>query len=141
MSELKFSDYRFDEYKPLMRFSEDPFTNKLMSTHSDNIRDEFRNKNYNRFKDMGRLGKYKTYRFYNNGEELTVDEFKHNFRGRSIRNLLKRYKQNSHRVNHVEYGLPLPVTKNCKLVGVVSIKKRHPRPFKDREYHKDGLVD
>jgi len=139
MSQLKFSDYRFDEYKDLMKFSEDPFTNKLASTHSDNIRDEFRNQHYNRFKEMGRLGKYRTYRFHNDGDKLSVKEFKHNLRGKSLRQLIKTCKESPS--THVECGLPLPITKHCKLVGVVSIKKRHPRPFKDRVYEKDSLVD
>lgn len=136
MSTLKFSDYRFDEYKELMKYDEDYHSNKLMSTHSDNVRDEFRARHYNRFKDMGRLNKYKTYKFYNNGETLTVDEFKHNVRGRSLKKFISNSKKDC-TLDHVEYGLPLPLTKHCKLVGVVDVKKRHARPDPDRIYEKD----
>lgn len=110
-----------------------------MSTHSDNIRDQFRCSLFNRFKDMGRLTKYSTYKFFNDGDALVVKEFKHNFRGRSLRGLING--QNRSSKDHIEYGLPLPITKHCKLVGVVDIKKRVGRPFKDRVYEKDALID
>lgn len=122
-----------------MKISSDSFDNKLMSTHSDNIRDQFRTAHFNRFKDMGRLSKYKTYKFINDGIRLTVKEFKHNFRGRSIKRIIKTSKTSE--LDHIEFGLPLPITKNCKLVGVVDIKRRVSRPDKKRVYEKDTLID
>jgi hypothetical protein len=68
-----------------------------------------------------------------------VKEFKHNFRGRSLRNIIRGSKTS--KLDHIEYGLPLPVTRNCKLVGVVDIKKRVPNPSKNRVYEKDDLID
>jgi hypothetical protein len=88
---------------------------------------------------MGRLNRFKTYKFENDGTKLSVKEFKHNFRGRSLRSIIRGSKTT--KLDHIEYGLPLPVTRNCKLVGVVDIKKRVPNPSKGRVYEKDDLID
>jgi hypothetical protein len=74
----KFSDYRLDYLKKDMCISDDSFDNRLMSSHSDNLRDKFRHRNFNRYEDMARLGRYNTYEFINNGDELKVNKYTHN---------------------------------------------------------------
>jgi hypothetical protein len=121
-----------------MKISEDAFDNLLLSTHSDNIRDEYRNKHYNRFKTMGRLNRYETHRFINTGEKLEVLSYRHNLRGRSVSRLIEEVKKSPK--EHIKLGLPLPITSDCHLVGVVKGKTRRSTSVK-RTYEKDGMID
>lgn len=121
-----------------MLISNNKFDNLLMSTHSDNIRDEFRNKKYNRFKDMGHLTRFRTYEFLNSGENLYVKTHQHDFRNIKVKDIIQKYSKDNE--NHVKYGLPLPITKDCQFLGVVKGKARRSTSH-SRIYEKDTLVD
>jgi hypothetical protein len=138
LRESKFSDYRRDYLHEELCISDNNFDNKLLSTHSDNIRDEYRNKVLNRFSTMGRLKRYSTYKFINDGEKLTVQKFKHNMYKKSFRQIISSVKAQPDK--HVELGLPLPITKDCHLIGVVDSKARRSYS-QSRTYEKDLLVD
>lgn len=133
-----YSDYRSDYMKDVMKISNNRFDNLLLSTHSDNIRDEVRNKYYNRFDDMGRLSRYRTYEFINNGENLEVVSYKHSMRTKSLKSIIKRAKRNM--AKHVKFGLPLPLTKDCQLIGVANKNPRRSVSRK-RTYERDSLVE
>lgn len=121
-----------------MCISEDSFDNRLLSTHSDNVRDEYRNRHYNRFKGMGRLNRYSTFDFVNNGEKLEVKEFKHNMRNVKLKKVIAKCKKEPDK--HIELGLPLPITKDCHFLGVLKGSPR--RVFSQRRtYEKDSLLE
>jgi hypothetical protein len=137
----KFSDYRLDYLKKDMCISDDSFDNRLMSSHSDNLRDKFRHRNFNRYKDMARLGRYNTYEFINTGNELKVNKYTHNHWNKNMSMFLKPTSKESIRSGQfIKDGLPLPSTKDCQFLGVVSGRKRRSRSHM-REYEKDTLLD
>lgn len=121
-----------------MQFSNIAFENKLTSTHSDNIKDKYRNKHYNRFNTMGKLEKYKTYEFINDGSDLIVKEYNHDMRKIKLKDLMKKCKSEN---KYIENGLPLPLTPHCKLIGVVDSKSRKSFVNKGRNYLKDDLLE
>jgi hypothetical protein len=124
-----------------MCISDDSFDNRLMSSHSDNLRDKFRHRNFNRYKDMARLGRYNTYEFINNGNELKVNKYAHNHWNKNMSMFLKPTSKESIRSGQfIKDGLPLPSTKDCQFLGVVSGRKRRSRSHM-REYEKDTLLD
>lgn len=108
-----------------MKISSDTFSNRLISTHSDNIRDERRNRYYNRFTDMARLGRYRTHEFVNDGDALTVKSYKFNHYHRNMSKFLKKTSaEDLSSQDFVRKGLPLPITKDCQFLGVVNGQKR-----------------
>jgi hypothetical protein len=137
LRKLKFSDYRYDYLLDKMKYDDDPFSNLLMSTHSDNIRDEYRNKHYNRFSNMKKLSRYNTYEFVNDGEGLTVKSYKHNMRGRSVKDLIRKCYDSD---EFLKLGLPLPVNKDSHLLGILKGKPRRSSSRK-RIYEKDLLIE
>lgn len=134
---IKFSDYRYDEYHDDLCPLGTQFDKKLMSTHSDNLRDEYRNISYNRFKNMGKLTKFSTYEFINNGENFELKSYKHNFKKINLKNYIKNLSDDALTVNHIKYGLPLPINDHCKLVGVVNGKRRKGYTNLMRKYEDD----
>lgn len=140
LNKSEFSDYRLDEYRDCMKLNDNKFDNKLYSTHSDNIRDEYRNKKFNRFKSMGRLRRYNTYEFINDGNGLSTVTYNHDASGRKFKDIIKKTRSQDMMKNHVKYGLPLPITKNCKLVGIVRGRRRNSRA-KPRSYEKDVILE
>lgn len=140
MNELEFSDYRLDEYRDCMKLNDNPFDNKLYSTHSDNIRDKFRNKKFNRYKTMGKLRKYNTHEFINDGEKLITKSFEHDKSGVKIKDIIKGAKEEGMLESHIYHGLPLPITKNCKLVGIVRGRRRR-TGSKIRNYERDVMLE
>lgn len=134
----KFSDYRYDEYYDDICPFSSHFDRKLFSTHSDHIRDKYRNYLRNRYLNMGKLTKFSTYSFENDGENLNVREFKHNFKKISLKKFLSDVKSsNTLNEKHLEIGLPLPLTDNCEFSGVVNGKRRKGYTNKLRQYFDD----
>jgi hypothetical protein len=69
---------------------------------------------------MGRLRRYKTYEFINDGEEPIVKSYKHNMSNIKMKDLIKRYHKGLNTTEHLKLGLPLPLNKDSKLIGVIA---------------------
>lgn len=138
LNKSKYSDYRYDGYLPEFK-TEDNLRNRLMSCYSDNIKDSIRNKNYNRFKTMGKLSKYNTYKFVTDDRNFKIKKYKHNMKRKTIKQLINKYHKNS--LLHIESGIPLPITKHSKLVGILEGKQRTSKSFSNYIYNKCALMD
>ena len=110
-----------------------------LCTINDSRRERLRNSLVNRFNIMGRLKHVKISKFETVGEKFINNEVTFNHRRTSLKTLIKKIKCGGH---YEDVGLPLPINKFSRPVGVIRDDMRDKRPYKikNREYEKDSVV-
>lgn len=88
-----------------------------------------------RWKFMGRLKSFNLYKFFTESYQSVVEVKKVDHTNANLKTLIKK----ANNVNYKEVGLPLPVNKNSKIIGV--FKGTLPHKVDSRHYFEDGLVD
>jgi len=100
-------------------FSKNSIDDLVSCTHSDHLKEKFLNSKFNRFKHMGRVGRFYKYKnFVKYGYEVKerrlVDLRKVNLKHLIVKERNKPYSYES--------DLPLPINKISKIVGVYNGK-------------------
>lgn len=112
---------KFIDFKHLEVFTTDRFNrtieDKICSTFSDNLKDEWMNSLVDRFDFMGRARDYKRYRNVMEGGVLRTEKRWVRIKYKSIKRMVSKYKSS---VTQHDYwnNLELPVNKVCRIIGV-----------------------
>lgn len=120
-------------YKPLYKNSPfpDSVETSVLMTSSDNIKDGYLNKKFNRFTTMGRVRNYNKYHSYFGSNYVETKSRRILAKNRSVKEMID---SNRGSFNY-DNDLPLPLTKNSRLVGVYNLTN------KNKFFHKDCEPD
>lgn len=111
-------------------------TNRILSTTNDNIRERERNKKINRFHTMDKVRKFNIYDFKQINDKIVETRKKVDLTKVNIKRLINKVKFKD---NYTDYGIPLPITKNSKIIGVFRGHKQMTK--KSKKYNKDITLE
>lgn len=133
--EDKWSDSRYDANIGINKTG-NRLLDYFLCTINDNHREKERNRRFNRFNTMGRLKKYNIYKFETKDGKFYDNGVRVNKRSESLKKLISTARTKGFE----EAGLPLPVNKYSKPVGVIRDDMTISNNRRPRVYERDYVV-
>lgn len=116
---------------PSVKIGDKHLLKYILSTVNDNVKEEKRNMRFNRFSTMRRIKSYHKYSFMNDHGEPVLKSTKVKLGDVKIKDIL----DNNDNRTYTDTLLPLPITRNCKVIGTINRDEKIKRSlFKNNKH-------